>query len=143
MVGLLIVVSVLLLLMNIKLMMSRKLMIEEESDRLEAAMAEFVEAVEKENDALYEKLTARLQVAEAKMERISKLEQATPKPQAAEQVEEPAAATFVSKPEGTSRREQIRQLMKQGFSAAHIAKLLNLNIGETEVAVQIEKKRQI
>lgn len=111
-------------------------MIEQESDRLEAAMAEFVEAVEQENEALYDKLMDRLQETEAKLERLSGTQQETPEPQ--------TALHLVSKPEvEVSRREKIRQLTKQGFSAAHIAKLLNVNIGEVEVAVQIEKKRHI
>ena len=67
MVTLLIVVSTLLVLLNVKLILSRKLMVEQESERLEAAIAEFVAAVEQENDALYDKLMERLEQAEAKM----------------------------------------------------------------------------
>lgn len=111
-------------------------MIEEESERLEAAMGEFVEAVEQENEALYDKLMERLQETEAKLERLSKPQQETTEPQ--------TALHLVSKPEvEVSRREKIRQLTKQGFSTAHIAKLLDVKIGEVEVAVQIEKKRHI
>ncbi|WP_211652939.1 DUF6115 domain-containing protein [Planococcus alpniumensis] len=136
MVGLLIVVSTLLLLLNVKLMMSRKLMVEQESERLEAAMAEFITAVEQENDALYDKLMDRLEQTEAKMAQWEKRDHP---------VEEPKSADFSADqpPVETSRREKVRQLTKQGFSAAHIAKLLELPIGEAEVAVQLEKKRQI
>ncbi|MEZ0480733.1 hypothetical protein [Planococcus sp. SSTMD024] len=135
MVALLIVVSTLLLLLNVKLMMSRKLMVEQESERLEAAMAEFITAVEQENDALYDKLMDRLEQTEAKMAQWEKAEH---------QAEEPKSADFSGDqpPVETSRREKVRQLTKQGFSAAHIAKLLEFPIGEAEVAVQLEKKRQ-
>ena len=131
MVALLVVVSTLLLLLNVKLMMSRKLMVEQESERLEAAMAEFITAVEQENDALYDKLMDRLEQTEAKMAQW-------------ENVVSPAEETKIANqpPVETSRREKVRQLTKQGFSAAHIAKLLELPIGEAEVAVQLEKKRQ-
>lgn len=132
MVALLIVVSTLLLLLNVKLMMSRKLMVEQESERLEAAMAEFITAVEQENDALYDKLMDRLEQTEAKMAQWEKAERP------AEELKSAAQP-----PVETSRREKVRQLTKQGFSAAHIAKLLELPIGEAEVAVQLEKKRQI
>ncbi|ANU21023.1 hypothetical protein BBI15_12935 [Planococcus plakortidis] len=131
MVALLVVVSTLLLLLNVKLMMSRKLMVEQESERLEAAMAEFITAVEQENDALYDKLMDRLEQTEAKMAQW-------------ENAVSPAEETKIANqpPVETSRREKVRQLTKQGFSAAHIAKLLELPIGEAEVAVQLEKKRQ-
>lgn len=136
MIALLIVVSTLLLLLNVKLMMSRKLMVEQESERLEAAMAEFITAVEQENDALYDKLMDRLEQTEAKVAQWEKAEH---------KVKEPKSADFSADqpPVETSRREKVRQLTKQGFSAAHIAKLLELPIGEAEVAVQLEKKRQI
>lgn len=136
MVALLIVVSTLLLLLNVKLIMSRKLMIEQESDRLEAAMAEFITAVEQENDALYDKLMDRLEQTEAKMAQLEKMEDPAQEPKS-------AVRSADKPPVETSRREKVRQLTKQGFSAAHIAKLLELPIGEAEVAVQLEKKRQI
>ncbi|ANU15939.1 hypothetical protein BBI11_02155 [Planococcus maritimus] len=139
MVTLLIVVSTLLVLLNVKLMMSRKLMVEQESERLEAAMAEFVAAVEQENDALYDKLMERVEQAEAKM---AGREQADLPTVPAVQPESALDDVVVPAVE-TSRRDQVRQLMRQGFSAAHIAKLLELPIGEAEVAVQLEKKRQI
>ncbi|MBU9672582.1 hypothetical protein KQ939_11630 [Planococcus sp. CP5-4] len=136
MVGLLIVVSTLLLLLNVKLMMSRKLMVEQESERLETAMAEFIAAVEQENDVLYDKLMDRLEQTEAKMMQWEKTDHP---------VAEPAGPALSADPPSveTSRRDKVRQLTKQGFSAAHIAKLLELPIGEAEVAVQLEKKRQI
>ena len=110
-------------------------MIEQESERLEAAMAEFITAVEQENDALYDKLMDRLEQAEAKM-----AQRETTDAPAAEQESVPAP---VAPPASDSRRDKVRQLTKQGFSASHIAKLLELPIGEAEVAVQLEKKRQI
>lgn len=136
MVALLIVVSTLLLLLNVKLMMSRKLMVEQESERLEAAMAEFIAAVEQENDALYDKLMDRLEQTEAKIAQWEKADHQT------EELKSALAPTDQPIAE-TNRRAKIRQLTKQGFSAAHIAKLLELPIGEAEVAVQIEKKRLI
>jgi DNA-binding NarL/FixJ family response regulator len=135
MVVLLIVVSTLLLLINVKLMMSRKLMVEQESERLEAAMTEFITAVEQENDALYDKLMERLEQTEAKMAQWEKANHQTEEPKSTFPSADPPVVE-------TNRQVKIRQLMKQGFSAAHIAKLLGLPIGEAEVAVQIEKKRQ-
>lgn len=135
MVVLLIVVSTLLLLVNVKLMMSRKLTVEQESERLKAAMAEFITAVEQENDALYDKLLERLEQTEAKMAQWEKANHQTEEPKSALLPDAQPVAQ-------TNRRAKIRQLTKQGFSAAHIAKLLELPIGEAEVAVQIEKKRQ-
>ena len=110
-------------------------MIEQESERLEAAMAEFITAVEQENDALYDKLMDRLEQAEAKM-----AQRETTDAPAAEQESVPAP---IAPPAADSLRDKVRQLTKQGFSASHIAKLLELPIGEAEVAVQLEKKRQI
>lgn len=128
MVAFLMVLSTLLVLMNIKLIHSQKHTAEEASEQLEIRMAEFIEAVEKENEALYQKMLERLQEAEAKRE-------------GAEGVAEPRLQ-LAALPE-QNPRGQIGQLARQGFSASHIAKLLDMNIGEAEVAVQLEKKRQI
>lgn len=114
-------------------------MIEQESERLEAAMAEFIAAVERENDALYDKLMERLEQAEAKMARGEKADLPTVPTVQPESALDDVVVAAVE----TSRRDKVRQLMRQGFSAAHIAKLLELPIGEAEVAVQLEKKRQI
>lgn len=136
MIALLIVFSSLMLLLNVKLIMSRKLMAGQESERLEVAMGEFIAAVEQENEALYDKLLERLEQTEAKMALLEK--RGLPAEQSKHVFlpeEQPAV-------EG-NRREKVRQLTKQGFSAAHIAKILELPIGEAEVAVQLEKKRQI
>ncbi len=114
-------------------------MVEQESERLEAAMAEFVAAVERENDALYDKLMERLEQAEAKMAGGEKADLPTVPTVQPESVLDDVVVPAVE----TSRQDKVRQLIRQGFSAAHIAKLLELPIGEAEVAVQLEKKRQI
>lgn len=135
MVALLIVVSTLLLLLNVKLMMSRKLMVEQESERLEAAMAEFITAVEQENDALYDKLMDRLEQTEAKVAQWEKAEH---------KVKEPKSADFSADqpPVETSRRESAAA-HETRFLGCPYCKAIELPIGEAEVAVQLEKKRQI
>lgn len=129
------IASLLLLAVNVKWMLSRKELAEKEAERLEAAMADFILAVEQENNELYDKLLERLEQTEARLEKLSVSSEAQEMPKAEAEQKPPVA-------EG-SRRDKIRQLNKQGFSTAHIAKLLGLTMGEAEVAVQIEKKRQI
>ena len=131
---LLIAIIILLLLMNIKLMLSvKKQQMDEGPAEVQESMAEFVAQLEKENDELYDKLIAYIKDNEAKLaERVERLERN-------------ASANFEEAeiPEKDSvETEKIVQLSKQGFSPKQIAKVLQMDYGKVELIINMNNKLQ-
>ncbi len=129
---LLIAVIILLMLMNIKLMLSvkKQQIDEEEPAEIHKSMAEFVAQLEKENDELYDKLIAYIKDSELQLaERVERLE-------------ENFASDFEEAPQLASiETEKMLQLSRQGFSSKQIAKVLQVDYGEVELVVNMNKKR--
>ncbi|TWT04521.1 hypothetical protein FQV26_16050 [Planococcus sp. CPCC 101016] len=124
---------ILLMLMNIKLMLSvkKQQIDEEEPAEIHESMAEFVAQLEKENDELYDKLTAYIKDNELQLaERIERLE-------------ENLASDFEEAPQLASiETEKVLQLSKQGFSSKQIAKVLQVDYGKVELVVNMNNKQQ-
>lgn len=124
---------ILLMLMNIKLMLSvkKQQIDEEEPAEIHESMAEFVAQLEKENDELYDKLTAYIKDNELQLaERIERLE-------------ENLASDFEEAPQLASiETEKMLQLSKQGFSSKQIAKVLQVDYGKVELVVNMNNKQQ-
>ncbi|WP_223642516.1 DUF6115 domain-containing protein [Planococcus sp. 4-30] len=133
MMWLLIAVIILLMLMNIKLMLSvkKQQIDEEEPAEIHESMAEFVAQLEKENDELYDKLIAYIKDNELQLaERIERLE-------------ENLASDFEEAPQLASiETEKMLQLSKQGFSSKQIAKVLQVDYGKVELVVNMNNKQQ-
>lgn len=132
MMWLLIAVIILLMLMNIKLMLSvkKQQIDEEEPAEIHKSMAEFVAQLEKENDELYDKLSTYIKDSELQLaERVERLE-------------ENFASDFEEAPQLASiETEKMLQLSRQGFSSKQIAKVLQVDYGEVELVVNMNKKR--
>lgn len=134
----------------------RKIMLED-AEALNSSMEEFVENLEKENDALYKRLVEHIAQKESLLEqRLHDLEQrigsganaisAEPVPvkkksKAAKQKTEAKPAEPQPDPE-LPENEKIEQLHKQGFSSAQIAKVVTAERGEIELIINMFKKKQ-
>ncbi|EIM08502.1 hypothetical protein A1A1_00350 [Planococcus antarcticus DSM 14505] len=132
---LLVAISIVLLLMNVLLMRTvKKQHTDEDSARVHESMAEFVDQLEKENDALYDKLITYIQESESHLtKRIVGLEQNfAPSFKGAETPEEVSLET-----------EKIIQLSRQGFSSKQIAKVLQIDHGKVELVVKLNNKQQV
>ena len=129
---LLIAVSIGLLLLNVRLLLTaKKQRMDEDPTGVHESMAEFVAQLEKENDELYDKLTSYIKDSESQLaERIERLE----KNLAAESEEMPE--------EAFGDREKILQLSRQGFSSKQIAKVLQTEYEKVELVVKMKNKRQ-
>jgi predicted nuclease with TOPRIM domain len=119
----------------------------EESEAISQSMEEFVEKLEKENDELYHKLVNYIKVKDSGLdEKIRALEEKLgtssvenapvlkPKVEEDEKVAEPFS--------GSSDQAKISQLYKQGFSASQIAKVLQMDRGKVELAINIYSKKK-
>lgn len=129
---LLIAVSIGLLLLNVRLLLTaKKQRMDEDPTGVHESMAEFVAQLEKENDELYDKLTSYIKNSESQLaERLERLE----KNLAAESAETPE--------EFSVETEKILQLSRQGFSSKQIAKVLQTEYEKVELVVRMKNKRQ-
>lgn len=129
---LLIAVSIGLLLLNVRLLLTaKKQRMDEDPTGVHESMAEFVAQLEKENDELYDKLTSYIKDSESQLaERLERLE----KNLAAESAETPE--------EFSVETEKILQLSRQGFSSKQIAKVLQTEYEKVELVVRMKNKRQ-
>lgn len=132
---LLIAVTTILLLMNVKLMLSLKKQqpLDEDPTGIHDSMEAFVNQLEKENDELYDKLIAYIKDSEQKlMERVDHLEQ--------------NGSAAIEKTEIGEKNPvetgKVLQLSKQGFSSKQIAKVLQMDFGKVELIVNMQNKQQ-
>lgn len=117
----------------------------EESEAISQSMEEFVEKMEKENDELYHKLVnyikvrdsafdGKIQALEEKLGTSSTVEQSVIELEAEEPVEETIS--------DSTDQAKIAQLYKQGFSASQIAKVLQIDRGAVELAINLYSKKK-
>ncbi|WP_255472917.1 hypothetical protein [Planomicrobium sp. CPCC 101079] len=122
----------------------------EESEALSQSMEDFVAKLEKENDELYHNLVNYIKVKESGLEqKIRNLEEKLGELSAVS----PASQTFVPEDKvsggkeekvdhSMQEQEKIAQLYKQGFSAKQIAKVLQLEQGKVELAVNLYSRKK-
>lgn len=129
---LLIAVSIGLLLLNVRLLLTaKKQRMDEDPTGVHESMAEFVAQLEKENDELYDKLTSYIKDSESQLaERLERLE------------ENLAAESAATPEEFSVETEKILQLSRQGFSSKQIAKVLQTEYEKVELVVRMRNKRQ-
>lgn len=129
---LLIAVSIGLLLLNVRLLLTaKKQRMDEDPTGVHESMAEFVAQLEKENDELYDKLTSYIKDSESQLaERLERLEKNL------------AAESAATPEEFSVETEKILQLSRQGFSSKQIAKVLQTEYEKVELVVRMRNKRQ-
>lgn len=113
---------------------------------IQESIESFVAKIEKENDALYQKLVHYTKLKEAAVEvRLRALEE---KMDAGgtnvSLVEQPIEDVIQPKQPSDKDQEEdkISQLYKQGFSPKQIAKVLQMDYGKVEVIINMLNKRQ-
>ncbi|MGI2328542.1 DUF6115 domain-containing protein [Planococcus sp. YIM B11945] len=123
----------------------------EDKEAIHQSMEEFVANLEKENDELYHKLVNYIKVKESGLEEkirllesklgtestaVSSVSELVP---VKKMVEAPIEIHEISAEQG---HEKIAQLHKQGFSPKQIAKVLHMDRGEVELAVNLYEKKK-
>ncbi|WP_255473311.1 hypothetical protein [Planomicrobium sp. CPCC 101110] len=117
----------------------------EESEAISQSMEEFVDRLEKENDELYQKLVDYIKVKESDIdEKIRGLEEKLGGVSVAAPVFESLHVQKEDEGNDPSMQEQekISQLYKQGFSVMQIAKVLKLEQGKVELAVNLFNRKK-
>lgn len=107
------------------------------SDREEmlSSMEKFVEIIEEKNEELFQNLMDYIKVKESEFgQRIELLEK-----QPGFEVEE---VVVLEVPATAKSPESVETLYKQGFSAKQIAKLLKMENGEVELAINMLNKKK-
>lgn len=100
-----------------------------------SSLEEFVENIEEKNEELFQNVMEYIKVKESELEqRIASLEE---KPAfAVEEIVVPEIPAPAKSPEG------VETLYKQGFSAKQIAKVLKMENGEVELAINMLNKKK-
>ncbi|WKA53896.1 hypothetical protein [Planococcus shixiaomingii] len=118
----------------------------EENEAIAQSMEDFVDKLEKKNDELYLKMFNYIKIKESGIEeKISALEEKLAGLSAVEQI-----SVKLEEKEGNLRNsslpvpehEKISQLYKQGFSATQIAKVLQIDRGQVELAINLNSKKK-
>lgn len=117
----------------------------EESEAISQSMEEFVEKLEKENDELYHKLVNYIKVRDSALDgKIQALEEKLGDSSAVGQTvikletEAPVEETISD----STDQEKIAQLYKQGFTSSQIAKVLHMDRGAVELAINLYSKKK-
>lgn len=120
-----------------------------ENTEIQDSIESFVAKMEKENDALYQKLVhyiklkegaveERLRILEKKMEaygrNVSVIEQSSTEDEIQTKTDQPS--------DKDQEEEKVSQLYKQGFSPKQIAKVLQMDYGKVELIINMFNKRQ-
>lgn len=118
----------------------------EESEAISQGMEDFVGRLEKENDELYQKLVDYIKVKESDIdEKIRGLEEKIGGFSVAAPIIESLHVHGKEDERNDSsmkEHEKISQLYKQGFSVKQIAKVLKLEQGKVELAVNLFEKKK-
>lgn len=107
------------------------------SDREEIliSLEEFVENIEEKNEELFQNMLEYIKVKESELEqRIARLEEKPAFP--LEEIVVPEIPAPAKSP------ESVETLYKQGFSAKQIAKVLKMENGEVELAINMLNKKK-
>lgn len=123
----------------------------EDTAEIHQSIEWFVNKVEKENEALFQKLVNYIKVKESKLdERIQTVEDKIEREivettilenPLVEQTDRKQSTTTIHS-EISYDEEKISQLYKQGFTPKQIAKVLQMDNGEVELIINLFKKKQ-
>lgn len=107
----------------------------ESDDEMLSSLEKFVEKIEEKNEDLFQNMADYIKVKESEFEqRIALLEEK--QEFAVEEIVLPEIPASAKSPEG------VETLYKQGFSAKQIAKVLKMENGEVELAINMLNKRK-
>lgn len=113
------------------------------TDEIYIGMEEFVRAVEKENNYLFQNMTDYIKVKERELEkRIRAIEDKQPVSEIVQQeveIELPKIEDIPLKEHEESGSDKVETLYKQGFSSAQIAKVLKIELGQVELIINMLK----
>ncbi|MGO1057811.1 DUF6115 domain-containing protein [Planococcus sp. FY231025] len=114
---------------------NKERIISSNSDKLLISIEEFVNKIEEKNEELFQNMTDYIKVKESDFEqRIALLEEK--QNFKIEEIVLPEAAEPAKAP------ESVETLYKQGFSAKQIAKVLGMENGEVELAINMLNKKK-
>lgn len=145
------VISIVILFQCKKLNNLDEFQVIDDAQDIQQSIEAFVTKVEKENEALYQKLVHHIKVKESALdERLRIVEEKLETNETSESVvEHPSDLKEDLKQfdshqlsDKDQKEEKISQLYKQGFSAKQIAKVLQMDYGKVELIINMFKKRQ-